>query len=472
MRTVYKKLPLALLALVILSLASCQRFLDIKPYGKTIPKTAEEFASLLQSHLNAIDVGTDAYLVGNTSQILQLDAGMGDDLETCLSQSGNQLPVSLAEVIRAGYPSSVYKKLYEIIRDCNIVLANLTDRESEEARRVLAVAYGLRGASYYQLLRLFCEAPVAGSYESQLGVPLVREFSIEDKLPRSTMAELITLIESDLTQSASYGDTHEDDLFTTDVVRGYLARLYFWTEQWDKALAIAQELVAKYPLLSAEEYKKMMTEEATLAGNQLIKSYRSTSAGSGTNMSAASTSLQYRPVSKRLIDAYGDETERDVRYAMSIDKKRIVIKPFFCGLRAAELKLIEAECLYHLGSTEQALQSINELRAHRIADAEPLTLSTLPEPLASELITEDATGKAVTPLLSLIQRERRKELFLEGDRFYELKRNGSPEYWEAYNGRKYVTSKYMYTLPIPYREVNIVGESLVQNPGYVEVISD
>ena len=38
---------------------SCNSYLDLKPYGETIPKTPEEFSALLHSILNDIDYGTD-----------------------------------------------------------------------------------------------------------------------------------------------------------------------------------------------------------------------------------------------------------------------------------------------------------------------------------------------------------------------------------------------------------------------------
>lgn len=138
-------------------------------------------------------------------------------------------------------------------------------------------------------------------------------------------------------------------------------------------------------------------------------------------------------------------------------------------MRAAEFKLMEAECYYHIGKPELALHSINELRSHRISDYKDLTMNNLPSIQDMEIIKTDAEGNTLTPLMGLILRERRKELFLEGDRFFEQKRNGTPEYWTAYNGRKYVTKKYMYTLPIPAREIDLV-DGLVQNPGYTELI--
>ena len=140
----------------------------------------------------------------------------------------------------------------------------------------------------------------------------------------------------------------------------------------------------------------------------------------------------------------------------------------FCGMRVAEMQLIKAEALCHLGRFDESLSALNDLRSHRIKDYRPLTLQTLPSVPASEYIKVDCTGSPLTPLLANILVERRKELFMEGDRLWELKRNGTPEFWTAYNGRKYTTLSYQYTRPIPEREIRI-NPGIVQNPGYVEL---
>jgi hypothetical protein len=69
-------------------------------------------------------------------------------------------------------------------------------------------------------------------------------------------------------------------------------------------------------------------------------------------------------------------------------------------------------------------------------------------------------------LMQAILNERRKELYGEGDRFWELKRNGSPSFWVAANGRRYTTQAFMYTFPIPKVDVQIIN-GLIQNPGYI-----
>ena len=63
-----KKKNIISIGLIALLCISCNNYLDIKPYGRTIPKTAEEFSALIHTRLNSIDAGSDSYLVGNANQ--------------------------------------------------------------------------------------------------------------------------------------------------------------------------------------------------------------------------------------------------------------------------------------------------------------------------------------------------------------------------------------------------------------------
>ena len=131
------------------------------------------------------------------------------------------------------------------------------------------------------------------------------------------------------------------------------------------------------------------------------------------------------------------------------------------------MQLILAESLYHQGKGSDALSALNELRRNRISEYTDLTMETLPSAVPG-LITTDVKGNPLTPLLSAILCERQKELYMEGDRWFELKRNGRPEFWAARQGRKYTTMKFMYTFPIPINDTDLV-DGLIQNPGYDKV---
>ncbi|KXB37030.1 tetratricopeptide repeat protein [Bacteroidales bacterium KA00344] len=447
---------------VVLLFTSCDDYLDVKPYGKVVPKTAEEFSALIHNRLDEIDKGQIPPIILGISQNIDFEMAGCDDFEACLTeQSGSNLKYYI------GMLGVRYSDLYSLIRDCNIVINEMKDEGTELTNNVLATAYAMRAASYLQLLRLFCEAPVKGNYDSQLGMPLVDRFDMEARPIRSNMQATVDFIEADLKKSLSYHCTDEIYRFTEDVAKGFLARLYFWSEQWDKCLPLAQELLKSHPLLSGEEYKKMIANPFTPMNNHLIMLYRLDSQNAQNNIE--NNNVKFRPVSKRFIDCFQNgEDITDVRYAFCINKKRQGIKPIFCGIRAAEFKFMEAESYYHLGKQDEALKSLNELRALRIDGVKPYTMETLPEAPKSDLITNDCDGKPLTKLLAAILNERHKEFFLEGDRFFELKRNGGPEYWVAYNGRKYTNFHYMYTLPIPEIDIRTT-KGMIQNPGYTEL---
>ena len=465
----YKYLSIAAIAVF---MVSCTDYLDIKPYDKVIPETAEDFSAMLHTHLNSIDQGEENYLVPVFSHNSNFDASYSDDFEVCLTQVGGaRLSNYIGNFLQYNSYDDIYRSLYSYIRDCNIVMGEMKESGTEEANDVLATAYAIRGISYFHLLKFFCQIPEPGNYDSQLGVPIVTEFDMEATPARSSIAATIARAETDMITSITYGVKDPIYRFTPDVVKGYLARLYFWTRKWSDCLPLVRELLGKYPLLPRDEFKAMMSEQNRLTGNQIIKAYRSVSASGSNSMSGIITSLQYRPVSIRYISNYPEEERNsDIRYNMYVNSKRQSKKTVFCGMRSAEFKLMEAECLYHLGQQEEALAAINELRRNRISDYKDIEMDALPELNPHELVKVDVNGNPITPLLGLILRERRKEMFLEGDRFFEMKRNGSPSFSTYFNGVKYTTLSYMYVFPIPIREFDITN-NLVQNPGYTETIN-
>ena len=125
-----------------------------------------------------------------------------------------------------------------------------------------------------------------------------------------------------------------------------------------------------------------------------------------------------------------------------------------------------AEAAYHENDREEAFKWLNELRRNRIEGAEVLTEKNLPAVRQDDRIKVDVYGEPLTPLLQAIFDERRKELYMEGDRWFELKRNGRPEWWIISNGLKYTTFEYLYTAPVSKRDVDL-NPDFEQNPGYV-----
>lgn len=71
-----------------------------------------------------------------------------------------------------------------------------------------------------------------------------------------------------------------------------------------------------------------------------------------------------------------------------------------------------------------------------------------------EIIKTDAEGNTLTPLMGLIYVNVEKKSSFEGDRFFEQKENEHRILDSILDGNMW--QKYMYTLPIPAREIDLV----------------
>lgn len=440
---------------------SCTEYLDLKPYGETIPETPEEFEALLHYTLNEIDYGNDGIIIGNPSSVLDYDC-MADNLDASLTKlpEGRGLTLYLGERLNY-FQSQNYRLLYEKIRDCNLIIENMTQQNSERGKKVLATAHTMRGICYYNLLRLYCGPYDKKNEKQQLGLPLVKTFDMEARPIRSNILKTAAFIEDDLKTAIALNLEEEIYRLTVDVAKAYLTKLYFWTQNWNATVQLGEELLEKYPLIEGENYKEMIQSKLARKGNVLI---RSRIFGSENTVSMEQASVKYRPVSKSFIDLF-TEKEKDIRYELFFNQKREVKKQLTAQVRSAEIALMLAEAYVHLDQPDKALSHLNALRSKRITPYTPYTLSTLPPASPAGEIKEDVYGKPLSPLLAAILKERQKELFMEGDRLFELKRNGRPEFWVSKDGLKYTTQKYMYTAPLSRIDVDLTP-GLIQNEGY------
>lgn len=447
-----------LYVLSFLLLAGCQDYLEVRTYGKAIPTTAEEFSALLHNHLNNLDYGGDYPLIENASDLLSMES-LTDNFSVALTTpSGNVLPKYIGDLINN--KQARYDKFYAVIRDANIIINNLSPVETDEDQNVMGTAHAMRAIAYYHLLREFAD-PYEN--EGQPGVPIVRYFDMEERPLRSSYGATVAFIEDEFERALSFEVSDELYRYTTDVVKAYQARFYFWTKQWEKAAAVAEEILGRYPLVEGAEYAAMIQARNAMSGNVLLRSYLFRGAHDVAYTNAQSL-IKTRPLRKEFVDLF-EEGARDIRFELSFDRKRLTQKILIGKVRSAEFQLILAESRAHMGQTEAALAAINALRQKRITDHVDYTLQTLPAVDPDGLIQVDAKGQPLTPLVQLILTERRKELFAEGDRFFELKRNGRPEFWAGQNGLKYTTRPYMYTFPLPRIDIELIP-GLVQNEGY------
>jgi starch-binding outer membrane protein, SusD/RagB family len=115
-------------------------------------------------------------------------------------------------------------------------------------------------------------------------------------------------------------------------------------------------------------------------------------------------------------------------------------------LRYAEVLLIKAEADDELGNTGSAISNLNQVRSR--AGLGP------------------TSAISQSDVLTAIWNERRVELAMEHDRFWDLVRQGRAAPVMIASGKTNFTAGISELLPIPSTEIAVSGGTLTQNPGY------
>ena len=442
---------------------SCKGYLTVQPQGKVIPETDEEFAAIIHNHVNNIEGGEDQFIVGNFDGIILYES-FSDNLDANVRIGS--IAAYAGDKINAR--QMYYKNYFSIIRDCNIVIENMSDRDSELAEQLLSASYAIKGVCYYNLIRDYCDPYDRDRADLQPGLPLIDRFDMEQMPSRESLEATAEYTERLLKKSISYHITDKMFLFTENIVKAYLAKLYFWIGDYDSVVPLCEELmqVKEYRLAGIDQYEGMIQAKNAQGQEVIVRSHINNNNDLDWYYSMIIKDLKTRPVNAALVHLFDEDKDADVRYAVSFDKKRVNQKNTSAKVRGSEIVLMLAESYAHLGEDATALDQLNYLRRNRIRGVTDYTMETLPSPDPKALIKVDAQGKALTKIMSAIFNERRKELYLEGDRWFELKRNGRPEMWVINNGLKYTTEKYLYTAPIYKGDVDL-NDKMVQNEGYV-----
>jgi hypothetical protein len=114
-------------------------------------------------------------------------------------------------------------------------------------------------------------------------------------------------------------------------------------------------------------------------------------------------------------------------------------------LRYAEVLLMKAEALNELGLTTEAIPLLNQIR----------TRAGL----------ANTTAVLQGDVRTAIWKERRVEMAMEHDRFFDLVRTGQAQAAFAVDGKTFVTGKHEL-FPLPQAFIAQTGGLSTQNPGY------
>lgn len=352
------------------------------------------------------------------------------------------------------FVDNVWADGYTAINDANNVIAAIAKVDAAKKNKVEGEAKFIRGASYFELVRLFGKAYNDGSPTTNLGVPIVLTptTAVTDAsyVSRATVAAVYTQVIADLTDAEAKLPATNGFFATKGSAAGMLARVYLQMGNYAAAAAAANRVITSnnYSLNAAfiDAFPEMgstpgvnssedifAVQVTTLTGfNGFNEFYGSSTYGGRGDavISQAWITSTYAANDDR-INAFYDEGDMFTsKYANVYGNVPV--------MRLPEMYLIRAESNL------------------RLAPAAPVGGRT---PLQDLAVVRSRAGLTTTSAtLADILNERKLELAFEGFALHDAKRTQTNIGSIAWNSNALV-------FPIPQRETD-ANKNLVQNPGY------
>ena len=194
----------------------------------------------------------------------ELAFGMAGQDMTLLLQHSMNLYMYINDYWQEEYTPTfnVWNMFYIPIATANEILATATldaSAESETMKAYRARALTSRAFGYYHLINVY-QYPYSAANKDLPGVPLATEETLGQNLPRATMEQVYKRITDDLDEALrifeeiGYDDTGSRTDFDASVAAILRARVALVMEDWGKAVSLADDILAKYTLVSKENY--------------------------------------------------------------------------------------------------------------------------------------------------------------------------------------------------------------------------
>lgn len=388
----------------------------------------------------------------------------------------------------ADYYSACYKAIY--FTNEALVLATALEDNDITKERYLAEALFLRSVMYYRLAQAFGGVPYVDKVLGQ-----------NDKTPpRSTRDEIWQHIENDLIIAIPFLPTRLELVgssnpgrATQNAARAILAKVYMYQKNWSSAMNLTSAIIESGDNNLSTPYDEIFTEANEYNEESVFEVYCEERPAEQIYLGSQFAQIQgirgipnlgwgFNAPSQVLMDAYEPDDPRKAASVIAdgdvLEGKKIRADAsgykFFNKkaytkisergihgrppeaqgtwvnirvIRYADVVLMHAEAACELKNTDEALAKLEMVRAR----ARGGDNSILPE----------VTTTVIEELRAKIHQERRIELAMEWERFYDLVR------WDEAKDviPNFIVGRHEL-FPIPQTEIDKSEGVLTQNPGY------
>ena len=419
-----KKIIIPISTILVLALSACKKYTDLTPKGSLLVETAQDFYDLVSLPNRGYVPNNFTYLSDNMwmkeSNVIGVTKNI-DIVNFTFDTTENRVNLISS--------SNLYKQAYVYINRWNIIisLAGNSKGDDELKARAVAEAKVFRAFDYFHLINVYAKAYDANTAATDGGVCIMDKYDLEATPTKGTVQQCYDLIQRDLDEAIPYIQTNPVDVYHPNLAFAWAlkAKVHLFKREIAQAKEAAlKALSIKSDLFDMVDYTAKGGPGVVLvpaANNpevlsyQYMNGYNEMSFGYqwiispelrtlyGTN--DARFNLFFNTTNNSLQDAAAGTAYWGVAYTR-----------FFCptvGMKTPEIYLMLAECYAREGDLVNATKYLNDLRVKRIIG------STAQVPVAT------TTKEAMDNIIN----ERRKELFIGFNRFFDLKRlNLEPDY--------------------------------------------
>lgn len=494
-----KKLHILFAIFAVVLAISCEGFLDVKPSNQASAETYITSASDAKIMINGVMRRMTSSLYYGRNFIMYGDAKGGDFALRSQGRGLDQLYTFNHSTTSNSY-SGYWTHIYNCLAQLNNILVNIEQLEEDgEGSAALSNYKGqaltLRALMYFDLVRIYGKP--YNMDKASYGVPLILEPLDASAQPtRASVEQVYSQILADLTASAPLlPKTKANGYVNYYTNKAIQARAYLYMENWAASLAAAEEIINSgvYTLYTPENWVNSWTSQFNTESIFELAMLQGEA-----DLTTASLSFYLRRHGHGSTSAMGwymasdywiermEEDPNDVRWGvMDYDESFNVTgverygscykysgSTSFVGdgkgsptavnikvIRLSEMYLIAAEAAIGTGNKAKAADYLNAIRK-RSPGLEPAT--------------------AATVSVDMILDERSKELFAEGQRFFDMMRlNKTITFNDDFiypfvvitHREKTIDRTFFKTiLPISIDELN-ANEAIrsQQNPGYATI---
>jgi starch-binding outer membrane protein, SusD/RagB family len=483
------------LLFVIIILKSCSDdFLDRKPLGSLTEDTFFQNEDHAIQATNAIYATFRAWeftglpYIGATDIISDdADKGSSENDAIFLKEIDNFLFDATNQTF-----SSVWNGHYNAIARANKVINRVPTITMDEKlkSRLVGEAKLLRGLCYLRLTQWFGDIPI-------ITIDLKTDEYFTQA--RKGVSEVYSLIEKDLSdaiaalpEKSQYG-SNDLGRCTKGAARGVLAKLYMVQNKYNEAFIKCEEVINSKEYSLIPQYNQIFTQanengmesvleigavalQASIAGPgstpyNMVQGVRGVpNLGWGFNRPSDDLVASYEagdPRRQATIIYEGEilpdgitlvQDNPEIFNARYNQKAWVPEHPGLQDngpgnlrlLRYADVLLLAAEAANEIGNNIKALQYVNEIRKRARGN--------------NNFILPNLTLTDKIQLREAIRKERRVELAMEQQRWFDLKRWGNQKDVMTKAGKTFTTGKHEL-FPLPQTEIDL-SSTLKQNPGY------